>query len=906
MARVTERADRERVAGALADGLVEEFGVALARIWLYDPARDAIHLRATAGLIRDPSIGGAPIPLGELSPPVAAALRARRALVLNDLRPDSGLRDQAWLTENGVRAYTGFPLVVGERLCGYAMMAFQDTPVPSTILEAVALLARQAALALDQARLLDASHALQGIAADLAATRDPGALLDGIVEQTMAVLGADACGVYLLDEASGRLRPAAARGLSAEFLDVATRRGGSDPAVAFRQVQRTGRPHFTRTDPAAGEAHDRAAMAVMVAEGIVGTLRLPLFAPGGQVAGMLSLYHRRERPYGDEEVRLAQAFADQLAVTLHNARLAEQERRTSQERASLLEVSRHLASSLELEPLLDMILDQIRAVAEYDGAAITSHEGDRVRIIRRRAPTALAPDTPQFRGVPPERTAPDWEAISRREPVIIADVRGDDPLAAAYRAGAGGPLETSHLSYVRSWMAVPLALADRVIGRIVLAHGRPGYYTPHHAELVAAIAAQVAAAIEHARLYEEARAAQAAAARQLERLGTLARITERLLAATDLDAVLRVVVEAGHRLCGATMGMVGLIDRDTRQIIPAAFDGEPRAYFEEFIRPVLDEDFFEHTATGQALARRAAVAVEDYAAWGRTHRLQQKTVALGVRAMIAAPLLVEGVPTGVLWVNDVRPRTFAAEDVALVQALAGQAALAIEHARLAARGRDAAALEERARLARELHDSVTQSVFSLGLFARTAQTQHARGSDQLGGTLERVATLARDALAEMRALLFELRPAALEQEGLAGALEQLVAAMRVRSELTITYAAETDVRLPADSETAIFRIVQEALGNAAKHARATAASVTLAAGDGVLRVEVRDDGVGFDPGRPAADGRSGGMGLRSMRERAAATGLTLRVMSAPGAGTRVTVTAPLPRPPRQAGGFLRC
>jgi signal transduction histidine kinase len=254
---------------------------------------------------------------------------------------------------------------------------------------------------------------------------------------------------------------------------------------------------------------------------------------------------------------------------------------------------------------------------------------------------------------------------------------------------------------------------------------------------------------------------------------------------------------------------------------------------------------------------------------------------------------------GVLCVGDHTPRAFAPDDVDLVQALADQAALAIEQARLLARSRDAAALEERARLARDLHDSVTQSVFSAGMLAHTARLQHERGTATVGETLARVQTVLGDALSEMRALLYELQPTALADEGLAKALEKLARSMQVRTDAAVRYEGAPVPRLAPETETAIFRIVQEALGNAVKYARATTIRLTLTADGARLIAAVADDGVGFDqtvPVTPSADGRRGGMGLRAMRERAAAAGLRVTVASEPGHGARVTVEAPLVPP----------
>jgi signal transduction histidine kinase len=187
------------------------------------------------------------------------------------------------------------------------------------------------------------------------------------------------------------------------------------------------------------------------------------------------------------------------------------------------------------------------------------------------------------------------------------------------------------------------------------------------------------------------------------------------------------------------------------------------------------------------------------------------------------------------------------------------------------------------------------------MMATAAVTQHERGSDRLGSTLARIKTVTGDALAEMRALLYELQPTTVAEEGLVAALPKLVAAMQVRTEVPITFTctvAAAAVRRPSAAvETAIFRIVQEAVGNAIKYAQATAIAVTLTEAGERLHAEVRDDGVGFDPTarvNPSADGRRGGMGVPGMRTRAAETGLELQVMSASGEGTLIAVATPLP------------
>jgi signal transduction histidine kinase len=270
----------------------------------------------------------------------------------------------------------------------------------------------------------------------------------------------------------------------------------------------------------------------------------------------------------------------------------------------------------------------------------------------------------------------------------------------------------------------------------------------------------------------------------------------------------------------------------------------------------------------------------------------------GDRAILILPLAgTDGERTAVLTVASADDSGFRRHTVRTYLVVAAQVGLALENLTHLEQAREAAVLEERSRLARDLHDSVTQSVFSLGMMARAAQAQYARGMPTVADTLDKIGALAGEALAEMRALLFELRPVALAEGGLRAALEQLAVSFRARTAIAVGFTAATDARPSPDAEMAIFRIVQEALGNAAKHAQATEVKVAMTEQEDRLLVTVADNGVGFDPSAPVAataDGRSGGLGLRSMRERAAAAGLALDLTSAPGAGTTVTIVAPLP------------
>jgi signal transduction histidine kinase len=203
--------------------------------------------------------------------------------------------------------------------------------------------------------------------------------------------------------------------------------------------------------------------------------------------------------------------------------------------------------------------------------------------------------------------------------------------------------------------------------------------------------------------------------------------------------------------------------------------------------------------------------------------------------------------------------------------------------------RDVAVLEERQRLSRELHDSVTQSLYGISLYAAAADRALSEGErEPVASNLHEIQETTHEALGEMRLLLFELRPPLLQEQGLAAALRARLQTVEARSGLISDFDCEDEQRLPADVEQELYRLAQEALNNVLKHAHAGRVSVRLAVANGRTTMEVADDGVGFDPSLQG----TGGFGLSGMRERAERLGGTVRIESSPGTGTRVLAEVP--------------
>jgi len=268
--------------------------------------------------------------------------------------------------------------------------------------------------------------------------------------------------------------------------------------------------------------------------------------------------------------------------------------------------------------------------------------------------------------------------------------------------------------------------------------------------------------------------------------------------------------------------------------------------------------------------------------------------------VVVVPLSAQGRSFGELHVYLPAGTELTGDDEAFLTALADQAAVAAQNADLFGAAQQNATLLERQRLARELHDSVSQALFSMTLHARTAQRHLAAAGLHAGEPasveVDRIRALTQGALAEMRALIFELRPGALAEEGLVAALRKQAAAIGARTGLTITVRgpAERPVIDPA-AEEHLYRVALEALNNAVKHAQATEVRIEITNAAADLVLTVTDDGVGFDTTAPVP----GHLGQHTMRERAHAAGGTLQVASSAGHGTVVRAVVPALRHPAE-------
>lgn len=386
------------------------------------------------------------------------------------------------------------------------------------------------------------------------------------------------------------------------------------------------------------------------------------------------------------------------------------------------------------------------------------------------------------------------------------------------------------------------------------------------------------------------------------RIDAFTAIADAMTLEHPLEQTLRSVARSVRSATGAEAAAVVVWeDDDLRNLSAYGDDGLPDGYrdaVEAAYALGVDSPIRNvTTASDVTVIRGFRSRAEQDAGYAPLHPMW---VGMGFADTVVVPLGARGRCVGCLLLYVTAGREVDADERAFLHAIADQAAVAVENSRLFDEAESHATVVERQRLARELHDSVSQALFSMTLHARTAERRLAAhgvpADDPLAVSIATLSDLTRGALAEMRALIFELRPGSLEHDGLVVALTRQAQAITAREGIAVTVSGPA-ARLPIDdrAEEHLYRLVLEALNNTVKHAGAATASVDVSVDEAAQRltIVVRDDGRGFDPDALPA----GHLGQTTMRDRAAALGGDVRVHSAVGAGCTVTVRVPIAASP---------
>ena len=368
-------------------------------------------------------------------------------------------------------------------------------------------------------------------------------------------------------------------------------------------------------------------------------------------------------------------------------------------------------------------------------------------------------------------------------------------------------------------------------------------------------------------------------------LETSAQVGREITSILDIDDLLTRVVALIREAFGYYQVLVFLVDEDAGRLALKAGTGEVGRQLK---REGFSLEIGPASLNGEAARNNEAIVCQDVSLEPRYQVIYQLP---GTKSELVVPLRIGTRVIGTLDVQADEPNAFSQEDIVVIQSLGDQVSIAIENARLYQQSRELAMLEERTRLARELHDSVTQSLFSLDLHARAIATHLKRNPEKAEEQIRQLRQITQESLREMRSLIFALRPYSMSEQGLAAALGQLVARERRLNGPEIEFRAEGKQQLPTDMEVGLFRVAQEALRNAVRHADAQNITITLEIRGKHICLCVADDGQGFDPSSLPADRQA--FGLVGMKERVDLLGGRLKIISKTGTGTQVEVDAPI-------------
>ncbi|HBY96094.1 MAG TPA: hypothetical protein DEP84_19415 [Chloroflexi bacterium] len=582
-------------------------------------------------------------------------------------------------------------------------------------------------------------------------------------------------------------------------------------------------------------------------------------------------------PSGDELEELAKQF-NLMSAQLQES-YAHLERKVTgrtRELATLNAIAAVVSRSLDLAEILQNALDKTLEVTSMEaGAAFRLEEiGDPGQA---RSPTLILM---AHRGLPGEFTR--QAARLSLEASLASQAAREGQLVV--RQVATYPVsdlrQLMEREGLRLVVSVPLMAKGRMLGALNLGTRSLRSLAPEELALLASIAQQIGVAVENARLYdaEQARRRQAA---------TLLQVASVVGSTLELDEVLDRILDQLRRVVDYDSASIQLLQQGKLQVIAGRGYADVKQALGMTIP--LSEEFPNQRVVEEGRPVNLADAPVLYPAFRGLPYAQ-------MRSWLGVPLSVQERIIGMITLDRREPGGYGEEEVQLATAFADQAALALENARLYQQAEQLAVVEERGRLARELHDSVTQSLYSLTLFAAAGRRVAAAGDlVRAQEYLAQVGETGRQALKEMRLLVYQLRPVVLEQEGLVGALQHRLDAVEKRAGLETSLVVAGIIELPVIVEEGLYRIAQEALNNALKHAEATAVTVHLRACPEGVEMEVVDNGTGFDP---ATAVNTGGLGLVSMRERAERMGGSLTLISAPGKGTTVRASLMVGVPPQ--------
>jgi len=580
--------------------------------------------------------------------------------------------------------------------------------------------------------------------------------------------------------------------------------------------------------------------------------------------GVLDVQSQQLNDFEQTDLELMQAIANQAGIAIENARLfaktqrlLEETEERNAELASISNLQLGLVSKLDLKEIYELVGEKLRGIFGVHGIVIYYFDHEHQLTIDE-----YSYEKGQRYDVPPQKMAPFHEAIIREGNTVFVQENAKEYFEKIHHSMPAGEMP-------RSFIIVPFKSQGRVAGMIGLFDiDRDFAFTESDVRLLETLTNSMAVALESARLF-------AITQRRAEQFRVLAEVSQHIISLTSVDQLLNRIARLVKDAFGYIHVGIGLVKGD--QVISKAEIGAFEEAYHSISVP-LGEGIWGR------VAQEGVSILSDHVNSEQSHKYMHNT---GVHSHLCVPLKIKNKVIGVMSAASGRSKAFDHNDETILQTLANQVSVAIDNARLYEKARHLAILDERQRLGRELHDSVTQSLYGISLYAQAATGKIAVDQfDQARKYLDDIQNTAQESLADMRLLIFELRPPILDKEGLIPAIQNRLMSVENRAKIKSNIESNLTSRLPFNMEEGLYQIAREALNNIIKHAHAKNVLISVQRTHSFVSMEISDDGVGFEPETAC---REGCLGLVNMKELAQSQGWQLLIESSPGNGARIQV-----------------
>jgi len=889
----------------------------LGLILLLDEDGETLHIGASISLPKDylDEIEG--LKTGPMVGSCGTAAYSGKRVIVTDIQTDPrwvGLRNLA--VQYGLRACWSEPVFSSDhRVIGtFAMYyTYPRTPTPSE-LRIIEVAAHLAGVAIQQKRAQDelrltnitlesrveertreierrqrVAEGLRDILGCINSNQTLDEVLDFIVQQANQLLETSVVSLYLLQNPAGPLKLKASRGLNIPSMvnyEIELGEGATGMAVLKRQPV-----YFSEATMAAIKnagiyiKPQNMDTLQQLGEQFKASLAVPMIARD-QVYGALTMYYPNVHEFSEEEIGLVVAFADQAALAIQNARLTqiEQERkselenlyRQSQRRAdetqTLFSVQQAITSRLDPDVVLQMIADEARRLTETSMSAVYLLEEENLVI------SVISGEVDQkILGYKlPLDNSVAGLALRTGKSYLVGDAI-QNPKSLKDLVNKVG---------VKSFLVVPLMSGNGPIGTIMVANKNTGNLDEEDRHVLTMLASGAVIAIENARYYQSEQDRRIESERRRKVAEGLGKILTLLNTNRSIQEVLDFIALQAGELMKANATMLERVDLKNN-LVSIISSNNLASEFDT----LKNTPFPLESDQATQISKQPLILLDLHKELHRSdpsHPLfdnkRREVAARYFKSSLSVPLTLENQDFGCLTFFFENQQNFEEEDIRLAASISDQASLAIQNAHLRSQAEKSAATAERNRLARDLHDAVTQTLFSASLIAEVLPRLWDKKPEEGRRRLEELRQLTRGALAEMRTLLMELRPTALMEAEIDELFHQLTDAFVGRTRIPVSVNIVRECELQPEVRIAMYRIAQESLNNIAKHAKATQVNVLLDCSSEKIILSIQDNGRGFNPENIPQDH----LGVSIMKERAESIGAQLTIKSKIQEGTKIT------------------